>query len=118
MATIQSQIKQQFFDILEKSTIHGIPKIFLSKHGITKLFWLTVTLFSCSYCGYLVTSNIVDFYKFEVVTKYENIHESQPIFPFVYFCEHDRSSTVCAFDGEPCPDLAKSESQNCETFNG
>ena len=114
---IISQIKQEFFEILEKTTFQGFPNIFRSKSLISGVFWFFLTAFSYSYCAYSITVSILDYSKFEVVTRYENVFENQPLFPKVFFCGHDVNRTRCVFNKMKCQKIEKSTNPKCEFFN-
>lgn len=115
--TISSQINSKFFELLDKSTFHGLPNIFLTKNIFRKIFWLIATLVSYCYCAFLVTNNILEYNKYEVVTRYESIYENEPPFPLVFFCDHNRKKTKCIFNGEICPETYKLPNDECEEFN-
>lgn len=115
--TKSGQMKQNFLDLLDHSTFHGFPKIFLSKNILSKTFWLIASLSSFCCCAYLVTNSILDYRKFEVVTRYGSIYENRPPFPLVFFCDHDKKKIECTFNKEKCPTIQKSLTQQCETFN-
>ena len=117
---VTSQIKQQLFDILvDKTTLHGIPRIFLAKCTISKIFWLVATLLGFGYCSFLVTESILQFFKYEVITKYENVYEDKPLFPQVLFCDHDINTTECIFEKSKCPELYRTSipRSECQGFN-
>lgn len=75
----------------------------MRKRWILKNQYKDLNISYC-YCAFLVTNNILDYNKHEVVTKYENIYENQPLFPRVYFKYHDRNKTECTFNKETCPE--------------
>ncbi len=111
------KIKKEFFRILDKSTFQGLPNIFWTKALINKVLWIILSTASYVYCVWLVLINILEFNKFEVVTRYENIYESSPLFPYVMLCFHVVNRTRCEFNRKKCPDLKKATSPECELFN-
>lgn len=120
--TMSSQIKQKFLEFCDKSSFHGLPRILSSKNIFSQVFWVVASLASLSYCVYLVSNSVIDYYKREVVTKYETVHENQPPFPRVQFCGHDINKTKCKFatdsiDLSDCPETYKDPEFFCETFN-
>jgi len=114
---IFSQIKQEFFEILEKTTFQGLPNIFTPKSLISGVFWFILTALSYSFCAYLITISILEYNKFEVVTRYENVFENVPVFPKVFFCDHDVNRTRCLFNKMKCQKIEKSTDPKCEFFN-
>ena len=115
--TISSQIKNEFFRILDRSTFQGLPNIFWSTSLISKTFWFVISAVSYLYCTSLIIGSILDFNKFEIVTRYENIFENQPLFPLLLICDHDKNRTKCEFNGKKCPEFSTSPSVECEVFN-
>ncbi len=115
--TITSQIQTEFFRILDRSTFQGLPNVFWSTNTISKIFWFVLSAVSYLYCATLVIGSILDYYKFEVVTRYENVFENQPLFPSVLICDHDTNRTECLFNKETLHKLSKSTSLECEIFN-
>lgn len=117
--TVSAQINRELIELLDKSTFHGLSKIFLSENILNKIFWLIASLASYGYCAFLVTNSILDFNKHEVVTKYESIYENQPLFPLVYFKYHDRNKTECIFNKVSCKSYLsyKSKNDSSEIFN-
>lgn len=114
---ISKQIKQKFFHILETSTFHGLPHIFLSKSLSSKLLWLIASLFSLSYCIYLVINSVLDYYKHDVVTRFEANFDKRPLFPQVDICGHNRTNVACIFDREACDAKDITSNNRCDTFN-
>ncbi len=115
--TITSQIQSEFFRILDRSTFQRLPNVFWSISIPAKIFWFLLSAISYSYCAYLVTHSILDYNKFEVVTRYENVFENRPLFPLIMFCDHNMV-LQCVFNNQRnCP-LSPAANPNCAVFNG
>ncbi len=117
--TKYSQIKQKAFEHFDKPTLRGFSRIFSSKHIISRIFWLLVSSVSLLYCSYLVAISILNFDKHEVVTRYENIYENQPLFPLVAFCDHIKNKTECTMNKQKCPEFEQqlANDDSCVFFN-
>ena len=88
---------QKIFQVLkdagQSSTIHGISHIFKTKNILFKLMWIGFLIISCATCCYLITSNILNFLKWEVVTKIEVVTEIPSIFPSISICSSNPIQT-------------------------
>lgn len=115
--SIARLIKHELIELVDSSSFHGFPRISTTKNILSKIFWLVASLASYAYCAYLVIGVILDYKKYEVVTRYESVNENRPPFPYVIFCDHDKNKTECIFNGEKCPDTDKTTSKKCEVFN-
>ena len=70
----------------ERTTFHAIPNIATNEHKSLKIMWTVCLIASISYCCRILTSSIIDYYEYKVLTTYEIIQESSTLFPAVTVC--------------------------------
>jgi hypothetical protein len=72
--------------MLKTSTAYGVPHLFRSKRMFNRIFWLCFLVMSTIVSVYYVYAEIMEYFKYEVVTtaKYEYNQPAQ--FPTVTFC--------------------------------
>ncbi len=80
------KIKNKSRELLEASTSHGIPNIVRTKSIFILVMWSICTVFSACYGSYYVFNSILDFLKYDTVTKIEVISEKEVQFPAISFC--------------------------------
>ncbi|RNA22809.1 acid-sensing ion channel 1 isoform X2 [Brachionus plicatilis] len=82
--------KTKMFDIFkewtESMTMHGFPNIFRTKFLPIKIMWIILFLASTSACFFLIISNLINFFNFEVVTKIRVIKKDSILFPAITIC--------------------------------
>ena len=62
-------------ELLEVSTIHGIPNMIRSKKLFIFIMWSTFTILSACLGSYFVIDSVLNYLKFESVTKIVVINE-------------------------------------------
>jgi len=77
------KIKKRTGELLEVSSIHGIPNIVRTKSLFILIMWSIFTVFSACYGSYFVFKSIVDYLKYDTVTKIEIINEKVVQFPAI-----------------------------------
>lgn len=86
MSDKQKKIFQVLKDAGLSSTSHGLPRILKSKNIFFKFMWTFFMTTSCSACCYLITTSIMNFLKWQVVTKIDIVTEIPSIFPTISIC--------------------------------
>ena len=87
-------MKSQLLDLLESSSLPGVPILIKSKQLIVKIVWLLFILLFTALSIYYVIESIHTYYNFDVVTNIHVISEQALPFPAVSFCMiFNRSNT-------------------------
>lgn len=80
------------------STTHGLPHIFKREHLMLRLFWIVCFFCSAGVCSYMIARSIIEYSKFETVTKTDSIFEIPTLFPTVSICNQNAFVTDQSFD--------------------
>jgi hypothetical protein len=76
-----------FSDLFQTTTVHAIPNIARSKSYILKFIWLVLFLGCLTFCVYSTVSAIIDYMKYNVLSKLESEQRFTSItFPTVTIC--------------------------------
>ena len=73
------KMKIRTCELLEVSTIHGIPNMIRSKKLFIFVMWSTFTILSACLGSYFVIDSVLNYLKFESVTKIVVINEKQAL---------------------------------------
>ncbi len=84
--TACSLVREKFLVWVDPVTIHGLPNIFRTKNGTSKIIWIVSTLAATVLCAYLLAQSIIDYLSFQVVTKIDLIEETSAIVPQITIC--------------------------------
>lgn len=90
----QINFREKIFNWCERTTFHAVPNIATNDHFILKFMWSVCLLASLGYCCRILTSSIIEFYEYNVLTTYEIVQESSSLFPVITICnlnEYDLS---------------------------
>ena len=93
-----SAIKESVKNAMEYSTFHAIPNIARTKRTSVKVMWILILILSSTVCSYLVFKTIVQYFSFEVVTKFSVVYENPTKFPTVTVCNLNPYVTDSAFE--------------------
>lgn len=74
--------KQKLFD----STIHGCGMIFRSEHWVIRIMWIIFGLGSLAYLVYLMSTTLIEYYKFAVTVSISTYQDLPAVFPAVTIC--------------------------------
>jgi hypothetical protein len=86
MENRDNSIKKIIIDCAENTSIHGLPSLMKSKMLLFKILWGLFILGSVNGCVLLIYNGIIDYLKYEVLTKYHVIkNETMPL-PMITFC--------------------------------
>lgn len=112
---------RKFLDLVSNSTIHGIHNLVKSSNSISKLSWVIIIIISFFANVYLIKSSIDDYFKYEVITKINLLHEDVPEFPGVSICSFNEDPNfnyikACTFNNRNCSEYLVKE-KNCFRFN-
>ena len=72
--------------LLKDSTAYGVPNIFKRDKIFLKIYWLIFVLLGTSVSSYYTFATIINYFKYDVVTKIESVYEQPMIFPTITFC--------------------------------
>ena len=73
-------------DLLESSSLPGVPIIIKSNHKIVTFIWF-ISLFSLiTLSTYYISESINEYLSYKVITNIDLINESQSKFPMISFC--------------------------------
>jgi hypothetical protein len=62
------KVKKRAYDLLEVSTVHGIPNLVRSKSLLVLIMWSTFKILSACLGQYFVIKSVLDYLKFNTVT--------------------------------------------------
>ncbi|RNA01862.1 acid-sensing ion channel 1 isoform X2, partial [Brachionus plicatilis] len=82
----KTKIFEIFKEWTESMTMHGFPNIFRTKFLAIKIMWIILFLASTTACFFLMTTNLINFFNFDVVTKIRVIDKDSINFPAVTIC--------------------------------
>ena len=81
-----NKLKNICSECLASSSSHGYSNIPKSKTTFIKILWLICSVLSTGLCCYMVTQNIMNYFKYDVVTKTRLVHQFSATFPTVTIC--------------------------------
>lgn len=91
---MRKEIIRVIKDTALESYIHGLAKIVRSNNSIPiKITWVLCILSSIVVCFVLVALNVIDYFKFEVITKIQILQEIPAVFPTVTLCNYNAFTT-------------------------
>lgn len=79
-------LREKFLKWCERTTVHAIPNIASNNHYFLKLMWIICFLASICYCFNVLTTSVVEYYKYGVLTTYDIGQESSARFPVIIIC--------------------------------
>ena len=82
-------IKEIFKEQLSNTTGHGLGNIVGTDKLCLKIMWLTAWLVGVAFTVFLILSNLLAYFTWEVITKVRVIDERPMLFPKVTFCNVD-----------------------------
>lgn len=71
------------------TTVIGVPNLIKTKKIQIKILWLVSLILSSGFCFYLIIQSILDYSKFEVVTKIEILDQIPSSFPTISICNEN-----------------------------
>lgn len=112
----QNEIKlsEKLRNWCEKTTFHAVPNIATNEQVPLKIMWSICLIASVGYCCRILTSSIIDYYEYRVLTTFEIVQESTTYFPAITLCnlnEFDLSKN------KNLSDLARSLSESSTNSN-
>lgn len=93
--TSTSIYKEKLKEWAEKSSVHAVPQLVISKNYLVKLLWLGCLLLSGFFCGKTVINNLIDYFSYSVDTVVQIDRDSNVNFPTVTICRLQH----CGLDG-------------------
>ena len=94
----KTSIKKCIVDLIEDSTMHGLPRIFKSKSWLVKIMWFLCFLGSTGYCVYLTLTSVFDFLDYNVVTSIETFREIPSTLPAITICNLNQYQNNNSFE--------------------
>lgn len=82
------KIKETIRELLEISSIQGLPIIIKTKRLGFKLMWILLLIASSVACFYFGIKCLNDYLEFEYFTSIRYIHEKEPFFPMISICNY------------------------------
>jgi hypothetical protein len=82
-------IKEITEDAFRNSTSHSLPRIINAKHLLMRIVWIVASLSSVSACSFLVTTTIMEYLQYNVVTKIRVFNELESDYPGITFCNKE-----------------------------
>lgn len=70
------------------STAYGLPNLIRAKHFASKLLWITFIIFSSILSCYYVSTSILTYNEYKIVTVIESVYEQPAQFPTISFCSN------------------------------
>ncbi len=86
-----NKIKKLTLDLLELSTIQGVPNLIRSKRILLKIMWLICLLASIALCSFFMSETIIEFLSYPTITTVTNEYDSVTDFPIVTICNTNNS---------------------------
>jgi hypothetical protein len=80
------KIKKRTFELLEVSTSHGIPNIVRSKNMFLQVIWCLFTILASFLGLYFVIDSVLEYLKYNTVSKFQVITEPEIPFPAISIC--------------------------------
>jgi hypothetical protein len=80
------KVKKRTSELLEVSTSHGIPNIVRTKSLFILIMWSIFTVLSACTGSFFVLTSILDYLKYDTVTKIDVINEKEVQFPAISIC--------------------------------
>ncbi|RNA25614.1 amiloride-sensitive sodium channel subunit gamma-like [Brachionus plicatilis] len=107
----EKQFSKNLEALVEKTSIHGLSNIFLSKRPFNKYFWLILFVIFSSLAIWFVEKNIIQYLKFDVHTELKVVRKNKLEFPTVTVCNLE----LCGFENYDFSTYLKKHKQNEET---
>ena len=96
-------LKKSVVKKASRSSFMGIPQLVGSEPILLKLLWLIAIAISCSYCFFIIASNIAEYHSFPVITNINRVYNKEPEFPMVTICKINLGLPLgCTFKGKIC----------------
>lgn len=91
-------IRNKIYEYANDSTTHSVPHIFKRENPLIKTFWIICFLASTAACSFMITLSIMNYFRYETVTKAETVFEIPTPFPVVSICNVNSLTSRKAFD--------------------
>jgi hypothetical protein len=82
----EALISEMISELCRNSTSHSLQKIGKSKHLLIKIIWIVSSIFSISFCSYVIIKTVGEYLKYDVVTNIRVHTEIEPEYPSIAFC--------------------------------
>jgi hypothetical protein len=82
----ETKIIRSVYDLIEKSTFHGIPNIIRTDKSITRSIWTIFTILSTIICILIIKKSIINYFDYNYVTNIDIIYEQPMEFPTISMC--------------------------------
>lgn len=85
-STLLKDLKEAFKEWLSASTSHGLPNVVRTNNTLIKIMWIIFFTISSAICGYFLATSILQYLKYEVVSRMYVVYELPTPFPAVTIC--------------------------------
>ena len=89
-----TKIKDVFVSWCQKSDINGLSKIFDYENNLIRFIWTIILLASIAITAWIMSSSIIAYYEYSVVSQISIVYEQPTEFPSVTFCDNYQFTTV------------------------
>jgi hypothetical protein len=86
--TLRKDLKEAFKEWLSSSTSHGLPNVVRSNNNLIKIMWIIFFIISSAVCAYFLATSILQYLKYEVVSRMYVVYELPTPFPAVTICNN------------------------------
>ena len=83
--SVETKIIKSVYDLIEKSTFHGVPNIIRTEKSITRLIWIMFTILSTIICILIINKSIINYLDYNYITNIDIIYENQWNFQLFQF---------------------------------
>ena len=83
--SVETKIIKSVYDLIEKSTFHGIHNIIRTEKSITRLIWIMFTILSTIICILIINKSIINYLDYNYITNIDIIYENQWNFQLFQF---------------------------------
>ena len=90
---MNKRLKESSLEIIEHSSIHGLPNIISTKRTCNKIMWIIFTLLSACVSIYLVVRSFQTFLSYDVITRIDDWPQNPLNFPTVSICNLNQPKT-------------------------
>ena len=88
------KIKEILKEFGQLTTLHGIPNILRAKYLTLKIIWILFFLIATAAAFYMISSSIINYLNFEVVTRITLVNEQPFDFPTITICNRNLFNTL------------------------
>jgi len=88
---LKIRLKKIICELVQDSTVYGLPKILRSKRTYSRVFWVFFFFASLTAASYYIVTDLVDYFSYDVVTVVKTVYDQHPEFPTISFCSRKQN---------------------------